>query len=260
MRVVFLFFLVLFLHNAGIGNTKTLTDDNIRQFLKENPSVVLDVLRANSVELLGIVVEGSEKEARQELDQQTMLLKKELEKERNKKPFPINTEKRPSLGSEKAPVVMVAYSDFLCPYCANSAENVSQVLAQNKNTRYVFKSYTRNPLGQLAYAYFLALGEKNNQHAFDFYNILFANQEKLAKEKESYLVQLTKDLGYDPKQIQNIVKSSEIQKIIKEDMEEGNGLSIKGTPTMIINGKYTIVGAVPSELLLYATEYIQNNP
>ena len=251
---------VFYMLKVHIAYTKPLTEDNIKQFLKENPTVILDVLRENSVELLRIVVEGSEQEAKQELESQIKAITTSLEKERTKKPYNIITKNRPFFGAQNASIVIVAYSDFLCPYCAVSAQTMSTLLSQNKNTKYIFKAYTKNPLGQLAYAFFLTLWTKNKEKAYEFYTILFNNQERLLKEKKAYLLQVIKDLGYDPEQIQALSESSAIKDLIKEDIEEGTSLKIKGTPTIIANGKYSVIGAVPLEILQYVIDYAQKYP
>ncbi|MDE7469110.1 MAG: thioredoxin domain-containing protein [Desulfovibrionaceae bacterium] len=260
MRIFLFLVSFLCIHIAHTAYAKPLTEESVRQFLKENPTIILDVLREHSVELLRIVVEGSEKEAQQELENQLHELKANLEKERTKKRYPTIVANRPFIGSTNAPITLVAYSDFLCPYCANSAQTISQLLSQSKNVQYIFKAYTRNPLGQVAYAFFLTLWTKDKEKAFQFYTTLFSNQERLLKEKKAYLLEVVKELGYNPEQIESLAESSAIQDIIKEDIAEGNALKIKGTPTLMVNGKYSIIGAAQLEILQFVIDYAQKNP
>lgn len=258
MRILLL--LVYILVYTTTAYTKPLTEENVRSFLRENPDIILNILREHSVELVRIVVEGSEKEAKEELENQINELKKSLAKERTKKAYPIITKNRPFLGTQDAPVSLVAYSDFLCPYCANSAKTLSLLLSRQPNVKYIFKAYTKNPLGQLAYAVFLTLWTKNHDKAFEFYSLLFSNQEQLLKKKKEYITQVIEELGYNSEQILSVAESSAIQEMLKEDIKEGNALHIIGTPTLIINGKYTIIGAVPLEVVQYAIEYAQKYP
>ncbi|MGL4721807.1 MAG: thioredoxin domain-containing protein [Desulfovibrionaceae bacterium] len=231
----------------------TAFEKNLRKTLEENPEIILNLLKQYNQDVLKIVVDASQVDAEGALQQYKQL----WENEKANKAHVLVEKNRPYWGNEKASVVIVAYSDFLCPYCAVSAEYMKKFLSETSHVRYIFKNFSKNPLSQKAYTYLLSIWEKDKEKAGLFMYTVFSSMDIFAKEKEAFLDRLVTSLGLN---VENIRKrSTGFSKIIEEDLKEGQMLEIKGTPTLMVNGKYSIIGAVPEEILREVTIFAMEN-
>ena len=84
---------------------------------------------------------------------------------------------RPFRGAADAPVTIVAYSDFTCPYCQQAAGTMEKVLKENQGKiKYVFKHFPLETTGvaRLAAEYHVAAARQDPELAWKFYDLLFA--------------------------------------------------------------------------------------
>lgn len=220
------------------------TERDIREALAANPDLLLDVLRRNSETLLDIVQEGAI------LRRNKTLIagwKADLAT-----PKTIKLERRLSRGPADAPVTVVAYSDFTCPYCEQAAANMKTLLEESKNIRYVFKSF---PLGgghgRLAAEYFVAAGLQGSEKAWKFYDLLFSLRERLTREGEPVLKKAAQEAGLDLRRLAADAKSRAVRDMVDEDMAEAARLGVEGTPTTFVNN-LVVRGALAPELFARA--------
>lgn len=108
--------------------SSAVTTDNfaelLRETLQKNPDLLLSVLRENSEAVLDIAQEGSNQRRHKSLIAQW---KAELNQ-----PKEVDIKDRPFRGAADAPVTIVAYSDFTCPYCQQAAGTMEKVLKENQ--------------------------------------------------------------------------------------------------------------------------------
>ena len=130
--------------------SSAVTTDNfaelLRETLQKNPDLLLSVLRENSEAVLDIAQEGSKSLIAQ--------WKAELNQ-----PKEVDIKDRPFRGAADAPVTIVAYSDFTCPYCQQGAATMEKVLKENQGKiKYVFKHFPLETTGvaRLAAEYHVA--------------------------------------------------------------------------------------------------------
>ncbi|MEX0798514.1 MAG: thioredoxin domain-containing protein [Bacteriovoracaceae bacterium] len=154
--------------------------------------------------------------------------------------------KAPTMGSEDAPVTIVEFSDFQCPYCAKAAETVNQVKKEYGNkVRVVFKQFPLPFHSQAKQAANAALcaWEQKPGYFWKMHDEMFADQSKLSKEA---LASSAKKVGVNENKFMECLNAGKYMSMINQDIEQGKELGVKSTPTFFVNGKL-LQGAQPVE-------------
>ena len=159
----------------------------------------------------------------------------------------ISLEDGPVKGPADAPVKVVEYSDFLCPFCRNLAAGLAQFVPQAGNRVAVyFKNY---PLDQKCNADLprsthpgacqLALGAicAQYQGKFPAYHDRVFAAEGLSNPGASDVVRLAGEAGLDPDAMRGCLEAPEAKADLAAQIEEAGRLGIQATPTLFINGK-----------------------
>ncbi|MBI4511976.1 MAG: thioredoxin domain-containing protein [Deltaproteobacteria bacterium] len=147
-------------------------------------------------------------------------------------------------GPATAPVTIVEFSDFQCPFCRKAAGTTSQLLAEFPGiVRLVFK---HNPLpfhphAMLAAQASLAAGEQGK--FWEMHDKLFAAQSSMDREA---IEKHAQELGLDMDAFREAVDSERYKPQVEADMAQAARLGATGTPTFFINGK-VLTGAQPLE-------------
>jgi protein-disulfide isomerase len=141
----------------------------------------------------------------------------------------------PSLGARDAKVTIVEFSDFECPYCAQSAPVLRQAVERTGSTlRLVWKDYP-GPGHDQALPAAIAAQCANQQGKFwQFHDGLFREQSSLSRDK--YL-QLAGETGLRLQQFTSCIDEKTTQAIVERNVQEGDAVGIDGTPYFIINGQ-----------------------
>lgn len=156
---------------------------------------------------------------------------------------------RAVLGSLQAPILIVAYSDFQCPYCSRGANTIEEVRKKyGSKVGFVFKHLPLpfHPMAQPAAEYFEAIALQDSRKAYRFHDEVFKNQGDLQSKGESLLQELAKKAGADLAQVKKDLKGAKVQKRIEEDKKEAQSFEISGTPGFIVAG-VALKGAYPIE-------------
>ena len=150
----------------------------------------------------------------------------------------------PTKGPATAPVTIVEFSDFQCPFCGRLTPTLKQVEQKyGDKVRLVFRQY---PLPFHQYAQKAAeasLCAADQGKFWEMHDALFANQQALAVEQ---LKAKAAELGLNAEQFNSCLDSGKTAAAIQADMKEGSSVGVNGTPAMFINGRF-INGAVPLE-------------
>lgn len=149
----------------------------------------------------------------------------------------------PSKGSTDAPITIVEFADFQCPYCATAQPIVEEVLKQYKGkVRFVFKNY---PLAQIhpeAIPAAIAAECANKQDKYwQMHDSLFENHKKLGDET---YIKIAQSIGLKMDDFNKCRKEQSIHNKINAEMEYGQSLGINATPAFYING-VQLMGALP---------------
>ena len=219
--------------------SSAVTTDNfaelLRETLQKNPDLLLSVLRENSEAVLDIAQEGSNQRRHKNLIAQW---KAELNQ-----PKEVDIKNRPVRGAADAPVTIVAYSDFTCPYCQQAAGTMEKVLKENQGKiKYVFKHFPLETTGvaRLAAEYHVAAARQDPE-------LLFARRADVLKNGEPAIVSAAKDAGLNMKKLAADVKRKDVRAEVDADIAEGQRVGVQGTPYFLINN-LVARGALSSEL------------
>jgi protein-disulfide isomerase len=172
--------------------------------------------------------------------------------------YSIPVEGFPSFGPEDAPITIVEFSDFQCPYCTRWHEETYRPLleAYPGQIRFVYRNY---PLGFHQNAMLsaqAALCAGDQEQYWQYHDKLFAetavvnNPEGTTLETETY-VAFAADLGLDTEAFESCLTSEKYDEAVRADVAFADSLptqngepAVGGTPTFFINGT-RIVGAHP---------------
>jgi len=248
MRAILIPIICLLLGLAGGYMVTSATTDTrvtpamIEEGLRENPRLVLDLLQQYPVEVFDVVVKGQElkrKEARDEQIMAQLLDPAEV----------AYSEDRIVRGNKNAPITIVEFSDFQCPHCSKASEVVTQIIEENPDK--VNQVFLHMPLGShqmapLAAAYFEAAAMQDPDKAWEFHDLLFANQAKIKEQGAEFLREAAEKAGLDLEQIDEALKSTEIRDRLQADAEAAKKLGLRGTPSYVIGG-VVVSGALPKE-------------
>jgi protein-disulfide isomerase len=138
-------------------------------------------------------------------------------------------------GDGSAPVTIVEFSDFQCPYCKQSAATLEAVLAKYQGSvRLAFRDFPMRTLHPNAQAAAEAARCADEQGKFwQYHDLLFADQSKLDK---AGLLENARALKLDVQRFQTCVDKGTYRDKIDLDMQEGTRSSVTGTPAFFING------------------------
>lgn len=173
--------------------------------------------------------------------------KKEMEEIMNNPFKPEIASSRIIRGVKKAPITIVEYSDFECPYCAHGFNTVIDILKKYKGK--VTFVYKHLPLGfhksaNISARYYEAIGMQSSAKAIKFHDEIYENQKKL-RNGEKFLKSIAKKLKVNMSKLAKDLKSDKIQKIIDGDKDEAAKFGMQGTPGFLING-IPVRGALPT--------------
>jgi|SRR3989344_7285408 len=153
----------------------------------------------------------------------------------------------PVEGSPDAPVTIVEFSDYECPFCGKFyTETYGQLKKDYIDTgkvKLVFRDFplsfhpTAMPAALAAQCVYDASGNDNDVY-FEYHNKLFENQQSLTDEN---LKKWASDLGYD---ISDCLDNKEFESEVNKDLADGQAYGVSGTPAFFVNGEL-IEGAVP---------------
>jgi protein-disulfide isomerase len=147
-------------------------------------------------------------------------------------------------GGAKAPVTIVEFSDYQCPFCKRGEDSIQKVFeTYGDKVRIVFRDYPL-PFHPQARPAAEAAACAHAQGKFWEYNKkLFANQQALADEN---LKAYAKDLGLDTAKFEECYAKKPGSAAIDKDLADGAAAGVNGTPAFFINGR-SLSGAQPFE-------------
>jgi len=155
----------------------------------------------------------------------------------------LHTDLSPSMGTPGAPVVIVEFSDFECPYCKEEAKALRANLLATypKEVRLYFKDL---PLAQIhPWAMPAAIAGRcifrQNPAAFwDYHDWIYeAQSDVTADNLKAKVLEYVKGKQIDPLQLEHCMDGKETQAEIDKSIAEAKALGVGGTPTLFVNGR-----------------------
>jgi protein-disulfide isomerase len=146
-------------------------------------------------------------------------------------------------GPREAPVTIVEFSDFQCPFCKNVVVTLKQVLAQYpERVRWVFRDYPiagLHPEAQRGHEAARCAGDQGK--FWPYHDLLF---EQGPDVSPAALRQYAAQAGLDATAFGSCLESGKHRAAVNTDIEAGTQLGVTGTPTFFING-VPLVGNQP---------------
>ncbi len=149
-------------------------------------------------------------------------------------------------GPKDAPITLVEFSDYQCPFCGRSQPTVLKVLEQYKGkVRHVFMDFPLTNLHPLAMPAAVASRCAEEQgHYPEFHAKLFAEQQSLSSDN---FKKWARDLKLDGAKFDECLGSGKSDAVIGKSLEAGRRVGVSGTPGFFVNG-IPIHGSQPFEV------------
>lgn len=163
---------------------------------------------------------------------------------------PISIAGRPSLGLESAPLVVVEFVDFECPFCARYAAavfpEVRQKYVDTGAIQYVVKNLPLEEIHPLAFRAAVAAECGHRQHRYwPLHDVFSANSKRLAD-----IPAVVAEKGLDPAAFDDCLSQSYARTLVRNEMAEAERLGIQGTPSFVIGRRGEDGLSVQPEVLL----------
>lgn len=158
-------------------------------------------------------------------------------------------------GRADAPIAMVIWSDFRCPFCRTWEETTAPAL----------QKYVDDGTLRVEWRDFPALGDESVLAAraaraaaqqgkfWEFHGRLFQLPQGRGKVTEQAMVAIARDLGLDEARFTAAMRSEQVAQAVTKDATEGSRIGVNGTPSFLV-GDAVIVGAQPTESFVSAIE------
>jgi protein-disulfide isomerase len=155
----------------------------------------------------------------------------------------IDTTGAPFLGKPDAPVSIVIFSDFQCPYCSKIGPIIAEILEKNPETIKIFyKHFPIRGHEQAVPAAMAAIAAQKQGKFWDYHDLLFQNMQSLKPEK---FIELATSLGLNIEQFKKDMNDQQDMTIISKDQQDGVNAGVKGTPSIFIDGRIVKDRTVP---------------
>lgn len=210
--------------------------DIVRQYLIENPDVLLEVSR-----------ELENRQQAEESSKRAVTLA-----ERADELFRLAGD--PVAGNPQGDVTLVEFFDYNCGWCKRGLPEVLSLVESDKNLRVVLKEF---PIfgGDSDYAAKAALASQAQGKYWDFHVALLSHEGKLTAANVD---EIARDVGLDLARLKEDMSAPEVAATIRRNQELAQALAINGTPAFVID-KTVVPGYLPKDGLMAAIGEVRSN-
>lgn len=152
----------------------------------------------------------------------------------------------PSLGPADAPITIIEFSDYECPYCRKWYNEVFLRLQRDyaKEVRIVFRDFPLSSIHPNAIPAAVAANCAGEQGAYwEYHNLLFSSSDL---DPETYL-EYARQLKLDQKAFQTCLEDGKNEEEVMADYQYAAALGVRSTPTFFVNG-IPVIGAQPYDV------------
>lgn len=157
----------------------------------------------------------------------------------------IDIDDDPVLGNKDAPVTIVSFEDYQCPFCKRSFDQTFPLLKKEYidtgKVRYVFRDFPLNFHPQAQSASEASECADDQGKFWEYHGALFQNQESLG---DALYKKIAEELELNVEQFNSCLDSGKYRQEVQNDFSYGTTVGVSGTPTFFING-IKLVGAQP---------------
>lgn len=153
----------------------------------------------------------------------------------------------PTLGNPDAPVRVVEFSDFECPFCSRFALQEFSAVEEHVdagNVEFVYKHFPLTQIHSHALLAAQAAACADEQDAFwEYHDVLYRNQDALQADQ---LLGYADGLGLNTSSFRECLIDEQKKDLVLRDKQQGIDAGVTGTPTFFFNGR-KVVGALTAE-------------
>jgi protein-disulfide isomerase len=156
----------------------------------------------------------------------------------------LTTDSLPSLGTPGAPVMIVVFTDFECPYCREEAKTLRANLIQNypKEVRLYFKDYPlpveTHPWAKTAAIAGRCFFQLNPALFWQYHDWIFEQQPQITAENlNGKVMEFAQGKEIDGLMFKRCIDTRATESEVDKSVKEGQGLQVDSTPTLFINGR-----------------------
>ena len=225
------------------GKVAPVTDEEVRAAYEKNKARYTDGLDAAAPALRNLL---RQQKVFQRRDAYLDTLKKKAGVEilLDAPRLPVEAGDAPSRGPATAPVTLVVFADYECPFCAQLAPTLQRLAARyGERLRIAYREF---PLGRHGFAMEASeagLCAREQGKFWEMHERLYAEQDRLKPED---LREHARALGLDTARFGACLESDKFRSEIRQDMDSGRRWGVVSTPTLFVNGR-PVVGAKPFE-------------
>jgi protein-disulfide isomerase len=220
--------------------------DRVRSTLKAHPEILYDAIKARPAEFMAVVdsVARSAQGGNRPRSAADDARRIDAEFAAPKHP---SLDHRIAFGAVNAPVTIVEYTDFECPFCREEAPVLEELMKKyGDRLRLVVKQTPMDfhPHAMPAALMFEAIVRQDAAKALRFYDLMYAKQERFVSEGAEFANNAAREVGADLARAQRDAASPEIGARVASDLDEARRFGFNGTPGFLING-VSLEGAYP---------------
>ena len=204
---------------SGFASASTSLEEQVIQIIRDHPEVLIESVQAY------------QQRKQQELAQTQQAFLQQIKSD------PVSViGNSPTTGTTANKIVLLEFSDFQCPFCAQAEPTVQQFMAQHQDeVTLVYKHFPLTQIHSQAESSALAAWAAQQQGKFwEYHNALFDQQNQLG---EALYVAIAEDLNLDLDQFNRDRNSREAKAAIQTDLELAQEVGIRGTPFFALNGQ-----------------------
>lgn len=145
----------------------------------------------------------------------------------------------PSLGPENAPVQIVEWADFECPFCGKAAPMLHELIdAYPGQVRLVFKHYPLSIHKSADKAARAAVAADKQGKFWQMHERLFAAQGAEKELDDAMIKHIAQEVGLNIKKFEEDAASEETADVVARDRKQADSLELTGTPWIYVNGRH----------------------
>lgn len=165
----------------------------------------------------------------------------------------------PKKGKDGAPIVIVEFTDFQCPFCSRAQSTLEKIFTDYpEKVQLIFKDLPLDFHKQAKDAHIAAHCANEQGKFWEYHDILFKNQSQLFPDK---LKEYANQIGLDVQKFNDCFDGRKYEKYVNESISQAQNLGITGTPTFFVNGRmvrgaqpYDVFKQIIEEELQFATQ------
>lgn len=155
----------------------------------------------------------------------------------------IKTDFQPAFGTPGAPVVIVEFSDFECPFCREEAKVLRDNLVATypKEVHFYYMNFPLESLHPWAKAAAMAgrcVFHQNASAFWDFHDWIFGHQDEITPDNlKPKVIEAMTGKGVDTAQLSSCIDSKSTEEEVEKTRDLGHSLDVNSTPTLFVNGR-----------------------